>query len=805
MNGKECQRRMTLLRRIAVAMTTATAVWGGPLCIALVVLSTSATHGQIPSQEIVADIQIRGNRLVPTEQVLNYIYMKVGQAFSNATAQKDVERLALSGLFRRGPTVSLQPNGNGTVTVVYNVEENPNVVRDVIFRHGNHVSDQELANMARIRKGGPLDPIRNRLACFEIQDYYKKQGRLFASVTLEEGEKVGDTRVVFNITEGPVVRVRSIDFTGQNELASSDRLKTQINSGAAWFQRLGWNLGGVYEPMKIEDDVKKIEDYYKNNGFLSVRVSREIRFSEDFQWVDLKFHLEEGVRYKIKNVTIETNGRLVSRDKLEPLITQTKAGAFFNETKAMIDARAMQDWEGYRAVSATVEAKTFMVPGEDGVVNVVFQEIEKSSEPAKVGNVYIVGNTVTQDRVIRRVIGLEPGQYLRYPEVKAAENNLARLGLFDASPETGTRPTVTVIEDSDSVFKDVMVNVKETQTGSLMFGAGINSDAGLVGSVVVNERNFDLFRLPTSWEDVWEGRAFRGAGQELRIEAQPGTDTQNYSISWRDPFIFDLPYSLGVSAYYRDRVYDEYTENRYGARFTVGHQFTREISASATLRIENVEVADVAPYAPPDYLTAQGTHFLVAPGFTASFDTRDSYLRPTEGTNMVFSYEQVFGDYTFPILNFEYNRYFTTFQRPDGSGKQVVAIRSQVSYETNNAPVYERFFAGGFRSMRGFEFRGVGPFQDGYNLGGHFMLLNSIEYQVPVRANDNLYFVGFIDSGTVEENVQISTYRVTAGVGLRITIPAMGPVPIALDFGFPIVKGPEDRTQVFSFWVGLFR
>src|SRR5262249_41691546 len=159
------------------------------------------------------------NRMVPTEQVMNYIYLKPGQAFSNATAQKDVERLALSGLFRRGPTVSLQPNGNGTVTVIYDVEENPNVVRDVIFRHGNHISDSQLANLARVRKGAPLDPIRNKLACFEIQDALKKQGRLFANVVLEEGDKQGDTRVIFNITEGPVVRVRTISFTGENELA----------------------------------------------------------------------------------------------------------------------------------------------------------------------------------------------------------------------------------------------------------------------------------------------------------------------------------------------------------------------------------------------------------------------------------------------------------------------------------------------------------------------------------------------------------------------------------------------------------
>src|SRR5262249_31701316 len=134
----------------------------------------------------------------------------------------------------------------------------------------------------------------------------------------------------------------------------------------------------------------------------------------------------------------------------------------------------------------------------------------------------------------------------------------------------------------------------------------------------------------------------------------------------------------------------------------------------------------------------------------------------------------------------------------------VLAGRSVMSIAGSQTPVYDRFYAGGFRSMRGFEFRGVGPFVNGFNVGGDFMFLNSLEYQIPILANDQLYFVTFLDSGTVERNVEIKTCRVTAGFGLRIVVPMLGPVPIALDFGFPIVKGPEDREQTFSFWIGFF-
>jgi outer membrane protein assembly factor BamA len=179
-------------------------------------------------------------------------------------------------------------------------------------------------------------------------------------------------------------------------------------------------------------------------------------------------------------------------------------------------------------------------------------------------------------------------------------------------------------------------------------------------------------------------------------------------------------------------------------------------------------------------------------------------LRPTEGSQFEVGYEQVTGDYNFPLFTVEGSKYFTLYQRPDGSGRQVLALRSQAMFSTSADPIFERFYAGGFRSLRGFEFRGVGPFDQGLNVGGTFAFLNSAEYQIPLVASDQLYMVGFVDSGTVERTVKISDYRVTAGLGMRIVVPALGPLPIALDFGVPIVKGPDDRKQIFSFWMGYF-
>ena len=164
-----------------------------------------------------------------------------------------------------------------------------------------------------------------------------------------------------------------------------------------------------------------------------------------------------------------------------------------------------------------------------------------------------------------------------------------------------------------------------------------------------------------------------------------------------------------------------------------------------------------------------------------------------------------FGDYTYPLLNLTASRFFTTWQRPDGSGKQVLVLRSQISWAGSDTPVYDRYYAGGYNSIRGFEFRGVGPTQNGWEVGGMFQFLNSIEYQVPVVANDQLYFVGFVDSGTVESNVAIHNYRVSAGVGMRLAIPMLGPLPLALDFAVPIVQASWDHQQIISFSVGFNR
>jgi outer membrane protein assembly factor BamA len=325
---------------------------------------------------------------------------------------------------------------------------------------------------------------------------------------------------------------------------------------------------------------------------------------------------------------------------------------------------------------------------------------------------------------------------------------------------------------------------------------------------VINERNFDLFRTPTSWDDFRSGQAFRGNGEEFQLSAQPGTQFSRYSATFREPYLFDTLFGFQDSLYFYQRQYNEYLEERIGDKVSITRMLDPYWRASLSVRAEAVEVKNPPSYAGPGITDYVGWHALYGVRLGLTRDSRDSILLPTSGSVFDIGVEQVMGDYAFPIFTAEYTKLLSSdmapFAREDGSGKHVLALRSQLSIEGDNAPVYERFFAGGFRSIRGFTFRGVGPSQNDLMVGGTFMFLNSIEYQIPILQNDKLHFVTFVDSGTVEQSVEIKNYRVSAGFGFRINVPALGPQPIALDFAFPIIKTATDNTQVFSFYVGMF-
>lgn len=357
-------------------------------------------------------------------------------------------------------------------------------------------------------------------------------------------------------------------------------------------------------------------------------------------------------------------------------------------------------------------------------------------------------------------------------------------------------------------FVDVNIDVTEGRTGRLMFGVGVNSDAGVVGQITLQEDNFDILRFPRSWSDVMNGQAFRGRGQSFRLEAVPGSQVSRYMLSWQDPFFMESDFSLGLSGFYYNRFYDDWTEDRLGGRISLGYVLNRYWSASTALRLENVDVRDIPTGSgpiPQDLLDVKGSNFLSTAAFTLSYDTRDNSFSPSSGHNIDFTYEQGFGEYNYPRFDLSGGQYFTVFERPDGFGKHILSFTGQAGWTGGDTPIFERYYAGGYSSFRGFQFRGVTPREGNFAVGGEFLALGSAEYMFPLTATDNIRAVVFSDFGTVEPDAGFDEFRVTAGFGLRMIVPAMGPAPLAFDFAWPITKQDSDETRVFSFYVGLTR
>lgn len=353
---------------------------------------------------------------------------------------------------------------------------------------------------------------------------------------------------------------------------------------------------------------------------------------------------------------------------------------------------------------------------------------------------------------------------------------------------------------------DVFVDLEETQTGRFLLGVGVNSDAGVVGQILLDERNFDWRRPPRSWQDVVDGTAWRGGGQKLRLEAAPGSEVQRYLASWQEPFLMGTPISLSLSGSYYDRRFNDWDEQRLGGRIGLGYQWVQsDVSTNFSYRGENVNISNPSNPGEPQLAEVLGDNVLHGFRLGVINDTRDSSFLATQGHYLEVYGEQVVGTFDYPRVGFDFKKYYLVRERADHSGRHVVSLTTKMDYSGTNTPVYDQFFAGGFSTMRGFDFRGASPVSNGVQVGGEFRWINSAEYMFPITADDMLHGVVFCDFGTVEPEVEINDFRVAPGVGLRVTVPAMGPAPIALDFAFPVATAEFDDEQVFSFSIGFLR
>lgn len=765
------------------------------ICIAICGFLQAAHPSGVAAQEpgvLVKDVQIVGNQYIPTERILSLIKTKPGRPYDERTAEQDVRKLFGTHLFY-DVVIEEQPEADGSI-FIFRVIERPTIT-EVRYIGNSALDDGDLKEVTGLKVGDAMDEGLNRSMVQRIERKYNEKGYPFASVELVEGRR-GDSRVVLKITEGPKTKVKKVSFEGHS-FVSGPRLKTKIGSRAAFFGV----LGGKYDPAKIEEDISQLIEYYRSFGYLDVRIGRRLEWTEDKSGVNLTYVVDEGPQYEVRDVQIAGN-RIFEQTELAQDL-QLTSGKTFDQRTLNGDSSKLQSHYGSRGYIYTAVNPDVRYLDEPGKVDVVYQI--KEDVPHRVGEVKVVGNEVTKKRVILGYMDQNPGDIANTVDLARSEQALRESRLFEVNPAEGVAPTVAFDPENDpgSEFQDILVRVQEAQTGSLMFGVGVNSDSGVGGSLVLNERNFDIFGFPTGLSDL--RNAFRGAGQELRIEAIPGNQVHRYAVTFREPRLLGLDYSLSTSVYYFRRIYSNYDEGRVGMRATIGKRFTRTIGAALTYRIEGIEISDPSVPTPADLTEVLGDNFLTSFRAALDHDTRDSALNPTSGHFAEVSFEQALGDYNYPRFGVDGRQFWSFFKRGDGSGAHVLTAHAELGWSGSDTPMFERFYAGGFRSLRGFSFRGVGPTDQGSEIGGDFLMLTGLEYQFPLTADDNLGWVFFTDAGTVESDLEINDYRVAVGFGLRVKIPQMGPAPLAFDFGFPIVDTETDDRQLFSFFIGFFR
>lgn len=773
------------------------------LCVCVLTLMTAVAAARGQAVELanrpVAEVRIEGLRVVGETLVRNQIRMEAGEPYDPRVVQEDIVRITHLGRFD-AVSARVEPRPDGSVTLTYVVQEQP-LIADVQVVGNKRITDQDLFEKILLQAGDPIDPFLIDSAIRKIKEAYQDKGYFVADVSVDQ-ELLRDSNIlIFRVREGPLVRIRGIRFEGNRAFADAE-LRSRIRSQTYFpiFRR------GDVNREQLELDAARVRDFYRERGYLDAEVGRRIDISPDQKNAVVVFVVSEGPLYTVDEVRVEGN-ELFPTDQILRTLT-IRRGDVFSTDKLRQSREALIDLYGKLGFIETEVEANRLFHGDEPVVDVLIRINE--GNPYTVGKVTIRGNEVTKDKVIlRQLRGMEPGRPFDRTGVAVTERRLRESPLFRES-------TVTILGNRDEAVRDVLVEVKEQNTGSLSFGAAVSSDAGLVGAIDLVQRNFDIADPPESWGELFTGKAFRGAGQYFAISLQPGDEFQRYSVTFREPYLLESDFFLDATAFLFEREREGFDEGRLGASFALGQRFGDIWSLSVPVRYEQISIDNVEPDAPVDVFEVEGDSTITGLGFNARRDTTDSNFFPTRGSRLTLGIERagaLGGDFDFTQLKADFNKFWTVDE--DFFGRRtIVRLRTEVGYilEDDEAPLFERFYAGGHRSFRGFEFRGAGPrgiradtgAEGDDPVGGDFLFLLGLEYNVPLwggptTSQDLLRVVFFTDTGTVQDDIGFDEYRVSVGMGLRLKLPFFGEAPFAIDFAYPILREEGDQEQFFSF------
>lgn len=651
-----------------------------------------------PDGGIIKSIDVSGAQRIEPDTVRSYIQLRAGQSYNKAALDQALRDLFATELFA---DVQIRDN-KGALTI--EVKENP-VINRILFEGNKRLKEDKLTPEIKLAPRQIFTASKVRADVGRIIELYRRQGRYGAQV---EPKKVlldqNRVDIVYEITEGPKSKVRAINIIGAH-VFSDATLKAQMATKQSQL-KTALSSATTYDPDRLAYDQSKLRQFYLSNGYADFRViSAVAELTPDKRDFVITYVVEEGPRYKFGDITVESEIHDLKPEAFQPLIPNQKG-----------------DWYNAKSVEDTVDNMT----KQAGVFGYAFADVnpifKHDTETKTVGIIYKInetprvyveridvnGNTLTQDKVVRREFRLAEGDAFNSFQVKRSSDRIQSLGYFQEKLE---------IEQKKGSADDRIIlqaNVEEKATGQLQLSAGYSSLEKLIFSASIAQNNF------------------RGAGQTLRLSGSISTYSKSVELGFTEPYLFNKNIALGVDLFRRDYNSFNYvgtSRNTTYSQASTGFQARLGIPLteywSLALRygfsFEDVSLdqstyyigGQCSPLLAGRYLCdAIGNRTISSLGYSLVRDTLDNRLRPHNGTRFIFGQ-----DLAGPGGSVQYLRTTLNFAKYKDLGRgfigsasfeagAVIPLKSNAS--TDPVRLTDRFFLGE-PQFAGFDIRGVGP------------------------------------------------------------------------------------------------
>jgi len=736
------------------------------------------------------------------------IRVREGDPFNRFSVDDDIRNLYATGYFLT-IRVANERTEDG-IALLYQLQGRPKVT-DILYVGNKKYGKEKLVKKVTSKIGEPMDERKLFTDSQEIRKLYEKAGYPKTQVKYVPNvdERAGRATITFEITEAAKVRIDDIVFDGSNAFKQK-KLRKVLKTRRHWW--LSWlTRSGTLKEDQLEDDKDRLGEFYRDAGYIDFDLKQVRQVQVGPNKVILHFDVAEGRPYKVgavdyKGVTLFPTNDITAKLKMG-------VGQTFTPKGLAKDSETVQDLYGTKGyIDARVGARK-NANIENGTMDLVYQTEE--GDKSYIEKIEIRGNSKTKDRVIRRELSVSPGEVFDMVKVKRSKLRLEGLNFFEkveAQPESTDVPN----------RRNLIVQVAEKNTGSMSVGAGFTSIESLVGFVEVSQGNFDLFNPPN----------FTGAGQKIRLRAAIGTEQQNYLINFIEPWFLGRKLEFSVDLFHRDLNFvstsDTYSERdtgmRLGLRKALGSEFLiggvsytiEEVDIKLNNNLHgplNIQSGNGSVFVRPNVseeIAAEARDLLISKvGTSLAWDTRNSFLLPSSGQKSEIRAEVaggIFGGdadyYKLEISHARYIRGFFEGHLLELAGRVGVG---DAFGQSDDIPLFDRYFLGGLESLRGYKYRSVGP-KDEFNepLGGDSMWFGTAEYSIPIV--ERVRFALFYDIGMVYADpyhFDLRDYADNWGMGIRLNLP-IG--PLRLDYGIPIHNSTgKTGGGRFQFSVGYTR